>query len=293
MSRRFRISRWLVKPTGAAAVLRWLSRVARGAAVALLLVALALTTAFELGRDRLIDDAHLARPLDALAIVDRDGHALRHHLPDGIDTRWVALGDVDPDLVAAFLAAEDERFYEHAGIDGIALARALLGNVSGARLSGASTLTQQVVKLAYGRPHGLWDKPIEMARAIELESRMSKDEILEQYLNRVPMGNGIIGVARAAEVYFEHDVSDLSLSEAALLAGIPQAPSITEPRRHLSRALRRRGYVLDRLLEASAHRPPRSPRRERASRRSRARRPAPTAHPASSIGSCSRGLATR
>jgi penicillin-binding protein 1C len=217
--------------------------------IATTILVLGVVTAFEATRDTLIDDARLGRPLDAVAVVDREGRPLRHYLPDGVDTRWVTLDAVDADLIAAFIAAEDERFYEHGGIDGIAIARAFLGNLMGSRLSGASTLTQQVVKLAYGRPHGLWDKPIEMARAIELEARMSKDEILEQYLNRVPMGNGIVGVARAAEVYFGHDVSELSLAEAALLAGIPQAPSITEPRRHLARALRRRSYVLDRLLE--------------------------------------------
>ncbi len=250
MSRRFRLSR-LVQ-TRWRAMLDAALQVARVATVASLVGSLVLAIAFASSRETLIEDARFARPLGAVAVVDREGRALRHHLPDGVDTRWVALDDIDPDLVRAFLAAEDERFYEHGGIDPIAIGRALLGNLSGGRLSGASTLTQQVVKLVYGRPHGLWDKPIEMARAIELESRMSKDEILEQYLNRVPMGNGVVGVERAAEVYFGRDVSDLTLAEAALLAGIPQAPSITEPRRHLSRALARRGYVLDRMRELGA-----------------------------------------
>lgn len=246
--RRHRLSTAMLRsvPGRLRARLRW----ALGRSILLVVtLALACTTAFLLGHASLIEEARFARPLDATLIVDRHGRPLRRHLPEHVDTRWVSLEEISPALIDAFVAAEDERFFTHPGLDGVAMARALGGNLLGSRLSGASTLTQQVVKLVYGRPHGLWDKPLEMARALELELRMSKDEILEQYLNRVPMGNGIVGVGRAAEAYFGHGVDELTLSEAALLAGIPQAPSITEPRRHLARALRRRSYVLDRLEE--------------------------------------------
>lgn len=229
-------------------------RIGRGALGGLAGIGLALALAWVALPDATIDVLRFARPLDVVTVVDRDGRPLRVHRPGEVDARWATIDEISPALIDAFVAAEDQRFDEHHGLDGVAIARALWGNVSGERLSGASTITQQLVKLVYGRPHGLWDKPLEMARALELETRMSKDEILEQYLNRVPMGNGIVGVARAAEAYFGRDVSELTLAEAALLAAIPQAPSATEPRRHLDRALRRRGYVLDRLAATSPER---------------------------------------
>ena len=115
------------------------------------------------------------------------------------------------------------------------------------RRSGASTITQQVVKRVYGRPYGLFSKLMEIPRAAALERIFTKDEILEQYLNRVPFGDRIQGVERASEEYFGRPANAVTLSQAALLAGVPQAPSVTEPRRHLDRALRRRDYVLAHL----------------------------------------------
>lgn len=222
-------------------------RVAQALALALGLAA-ALALGFAAVRDSLIDEALFARPLDPVSVSDRHGIPLRHTLPGGVDRRWVTLDEAGDDVVRAFLAAEDARFYEHGAVDPTAVVRAVLVDlVPGGRVSGASTITQQVVKLVYGRPHGLYEKPLEVARAIELESRFTKDELLEQYLNRVPMGNGVVGVERAAQVYFGRPARELTLGEAAMLAGIPQAPSITEPRRHLPRARRRQGYVLDRL----------------------------------------------
>ena len=197
-----------------------------------------------------LDLGRFARPLDSVAVRDRTGALLRVYRPDGVDLRWVSLSEISPDVVDAFLAAEDARFREHSGVDGLATLRALGASVlPGRRMSGASTITQQLVKLVFGRPHGLSDKPLEIARALAIEDRFGKDEILEQYLNRVPMGNGVVGVARAAEAYFGRPVSELGLGEAALLAGIPQAPSAGEPRRHLARALARTEYVLSRLEE--------------------------------------------
>ncbi len=223
----------------------WALRAVLGGSLVLAAIA---SIAFATVRDSLIDEALFARPLDPVMVTDRDGIALRHTLPDSVDRRWVTLDDAGETLVSAFLAAEDARFYEHGAVDPLAMLRAVLVDVvPGGRMSGASTITQQVVKLVYGRPHGLYEKPLEVARAIELEHRFTKDEILEQYLNRVPMGNGIVGVERGAQAYFGRPARELSLGEAAMLAGIPQAPSITEPRRHLTRAHGRQSYVLDRL----------------------------------------------
>lgn len=197
-----------------------------------------------------LDRARFVRPDDACTIADRHGTALRHQRVDGFDRRWVELDAISPHLIDAVVAVEDQRFLEHGGIDPRALARAALTSWwPGRRLSGASTLTQQLVKAVYGRPGGLWDKPREMVRARRLEARFDKRWILEQYLNRLPYGDRIVGVARASEAYFGKPVSELSVSEAALIAGIPQAPSALDPRRHLSASLRRQRFVLARMRE--------------------------------------------
>src|SRR5262249_41362470 len=151
------------------------------------------------------------------------------------------------------IAAEDARFRAHGGVDARAVARAAVTNLNPwARRSGASTLTQQLVKLVYGRPLGLLSKPLEIARAVALERVLTKDQILEQYINRVPSGDRTQGVARASEEYFGHSVGSLSDAEAALLAAIPQAPSATEPRRHRARALARSAHVLARMVATGA-----------------------------------------
>ena len=201
--------------------------------------------------DGVVDLSRFDHPDDALVVLDRRGVPLRVLRAGGVDRRWVPLRAVSPRLIAAVLAVEDARFFSHRGVDLVAAARATLSVVGlRPRVSGGSTLTQQLVKRVYGRPRGLWSKPIEVLRAMALERRMSKDEILEQYLNRLPFGNGIEGVARASEAYFGHDVSTLTLGEAALLAGVPQAPSRFEPWRRREASLRRRAVVLRRMAAA-------------------------------------------
>jgi penicillin-binding protein 1C len=217
--------------------------------VALAGLAAAALAGFRLSPPTLwVDPARFTRPRDAFSITDRHGQVLRQARRDGVDRRWVELRDVSPRLVEAVLAVEDARFFEHSGVDVTAMARAGVKNLlPWTRRSGASTITQQLVKLTHGRPLGLLSKVGEIARAAALERIFTKEEILEQYLNRVPFGDRIEGVARASEEYFGHPVSSLSVAEAALLAGVPQAPSVTEPRRHLGRARSRRDHVLGRL----------------------------------------------
>jgi len=209
--------------------------------------------AFLAFHEHLVDEARFAIPDDALSIVDHTGRPLRHERPrssgERLDRRWVPLERIDRDVIDAAIAVEDQRFFAHGGVDPLATVRALGQDlVPGGRRSGASTITQQLVKLVYGRPHGPVSKGLEILRAIELEDRLTKDQILEQYLNRLPYGNGVEGIERAAEAYFGRPASELSLGEAALLAGLPQAPSRLDPRRHLGRALARREHVLSRML---------------------------------------------
>lgn len=229
-------------------MLRRLRVISSRAAAILAAAAVGFATVLWLSTD--VDRARFARPEDAVTVTDRSGTPLRHHRPDAHDRRWVALDEISPHLIDAVLAVEDDRFHEHAGVDARATGRALLSfALPGRRLSGGSTISQQVIKLVYGRPAGLWEKPREIVRAIQLERRFGKDWILEQYLNRLPYGDQVVGVARASELYFGVPASELSLGQAALLAGVPQAPSALDPRRHLDRALRRRRVVLARMRQ--------------------------------------------
>ncbi|GAB5541784.1 MAG: hypothetical protein SangKO_015440 [Sandaracinaceae bacterium] len=228
--------------------LRRLSRALLRLALALAVGAAALVA--YLATTTEVERARFERPRDAVTITDRHGTPLRHERSDGRDRRWVSLGQVSPHLVDAVLAVEDQRFHSHGGVDLRATARAGLSfALPGRRVSGASTITQQLIKLTHGRPDGLWDKPREILRAVMLERERDKDWILEQYLNRLPYGDQVVGVARASELYFGKPVSRLSVAEAALLAGIPQAPSALDPRRHLPAALRRRAVVLRRMRD--------------------------------------------
>lgn len=196
-----------------------------------------------------------ARPATSVVVTDRHGAPLRIVRPDGVDHTWVELAEVSPHFIRAVIAAEDARFETHEGVDLRATARAVLTPLlPGRRRSGASTIAQQVVKLTHPRDTRalVRSKLVEIVRAERLVAALGRARVLEEYANRLPFGNHIIGVERAAEVYFGKPASALTLAEAALLAGIPQAPSQTEPFRHIDRARRRRGYVLTRL-EAAGH----------------------------------------
>ncbi|MEI8258600.1 MAG: transglycosylase domain-containing protein, partial [Deltaproteobacteria bacterium] len=230
-------------------------RLARRALAALLVVlacglAVTCTIAGLVVRGGLVDPARLARPDDATRVVDRHDRALRQTRVDGVDRRWIALTDVPAVLVDAVIATEDASFRSHSGVDVPAVFRAVVTNLlPWRRRSGASTITEQLVKLTYGRRGPvLWAKTLEAARALALERTLTKDQILEQYLNRLPYGDGIEGVARASEAYFGCEPRALTLAQAALLAGIPQAPSANDPRRHPARARIRRDAVLARML---------------------------------------------
>ena len=169
--------------------------------------------AWQLAEPRLVDLRRFQQPADSLTVTDRDGAPLRHTRPDGLDRRWVPLDDVSPNFIAAMMAAEDRRFYHHHGVDWTATARAIAYACwPWAPRTGASTITQQTVKLVYGRPWGRFSKPMEILRALALENRMSKDEILENYVNRIPFGDQIVGIARASEAYFGKPPSELSVA---------------------------------------------------------------------------------
>ncbi|TNF25824.1 MAG: penicillin-binding protein 1C, partial [Deltaproteobacteria bacterium] len=235
-------------------VLRRIGRVAARVAVALSfgIIGLAVwVAAVPFPEDVLAPGA-----VTSTAIVDRDGRLLREVLSEGEGRgRWVPLAEISPHLVAATIHAEDKRFHDHHGVDGIAILRSLVANVrAGRAVTGASTLTQQVVKMTLhaGEPRDLGTKLMEAVWALRLEAAHTKDEILEQYLNRAPYGNQLYGVEAASWMYFGKPASRLSLAEAALLAGIPQSPSRQNPYRDLARATARQHRILDAMAERGA-----------------------------------------
>ena len=157
-----------------------------------------------------------------------------------------------PDLVKkAFVAAEDSRFYLHRGVDFLGIVRAFFKNIeAGTIVQGGSTITQQVTKSFLLTPERKYTRKIKEAiLAYRIEKRFSKDEILYLYLNQIYLGAGAYGVAAAAENYFNKPLGELDLSEAALLAGLPQAPSRYSPFRYPDRAKQRQQYVLSRMVE--------------------------------------------
>ena len=188
----------------------------------------------------------------SLVVRDRSGVALREYrAKDGMRARWVPLADLGDRVPKAIVAAEDLRFRHHPGIDPLAIVRAGGQAVFNRRVvSGASTLTQQLARTLVARPRTLRGKLGEMALALRIEASLSKDEILEQYANRVSFGPGLRGIEAASRFYFDKPARDLSLAEAAALAGMPRGPSLYDPRKRTDRLLKRRDTVLDRMLGA-------------------------------------------
>jgi len=187
----------------------------------------------------------------SLAVVDRNGALLRRlPLLGGGRAEWTPLGDIPPPLVTAIVAGEDRDFFSHRGVSLLSLLRAGLWNLRERRIAyGGSTLTMQLARLLRPRPRrSLLSKLAEILDALRLERLLSKQEILEQYLNRAYFGGGAFGAAAAAAHLFGKPLSGLSMSEATLLAVLPRAPSAYEPRRDLAKAVRRRHRVLEAMV---------------------------------------------
>ncbi|MDY4281069.1 MAG: penicillin-binding protein 1A [[Pasteurella] mairii] len=163
----------------------------------------------------------------------------------------VKLADVPKKLIEAVLATEDSRFYEHHGLDPIGIARAISVAISqGGASQGASTITQQLARNFFLTPEkNIIRKAKEAILAIEIENTLTKDEILELYLNKIYLGYRAYGVAAAAKTYFGKALNQLTLSEMAIIAGLPKAPSTMNPLYSLKRAEERRNVVLGRMLD--------------------------------------------
>jgi len=185
----------------------------------------------------------------SLKITDRHGIVLREVLSaEGGHSTWLSYDEIPETVIQAVLSAEDKRFFSHGGVDWLAFGRAMIQNLAARRIvSGASTITQQVIKNRFGLPRTVLGKVREMVLAIRLEHTLSKQEIFEQYINRVEFSNLAFGIEAAANVYFRKPASHLSLAESVFLAGLIQAPSRLNPYRELDRAKQRQQLLLERM----------------------------------------------
>jgi len=191
-------------------------------------------------------DVELQTPL---RIFSRDGRLMAQI---GEKRRTPASYDEIPEIVVnAFLAAEDDRFFEHPGFDYQGITRAVINLVlTGSRSQGGSTITQQLARVYFlTRERSFVRKAKELILAVQIESEFSKQEILTLYLNKIFLGQRAYGVGAAAEVYFGKSLGELNIAEAATIAGMPKAPSALNPVRDIERATERRAYVLRRMLE--------------------------------------------
>ena len=187
----------------------------------------------------------------ASVVLDRKGERFAEIFEENQRRTWMPLADIPDHVQKAFVAAEDKRFYQHSGVDERGLIRAFIANLAQSRRpQGGSTITQQVVKNLLVGDDLTYDRKIrEMIVATRVESALSKDELLELYLNSVYLGRGSWGVALAAKSYFGKSASELTVDEGALLAGLTKGPNFYSPDRHPQRARERLAYVVSRMLE--------------------------------------------
>jgi penicillin-binding protein 1A len=187
------------------------------------------------------------RPAAATRVYSDDGSLAGAFY---LERRYLtSLQEIPPVVRHAFVAAEDADFYSHHGIDLISIARAMVANLkAGSVVQGGSTITQQVVKALALSPERSYRRKLrEVMLSIRLERRLSKEEILALYLNQIYLGDGNYGIGAAARSYFGKEPQQLGIAEAALLAGLPQAPSRYSPTRNRQGALARQRYVLGRM----------------------------------------------
>jgi penicillin-binding protein 1A len=201
--------------------------------------------------DPRIDLYAVNRPL-AFTFLDTDGNEVGHR--GAIVGERLALDQMPKYLPAAFIAMEDRRFYSHNGIDPVGLARALLLDLKAHKaVAGGSTISQQTAKIVYTQQQRTMSRKLtELIDAAGLEKSLSKQQILQLYLNRIYLGSGAYGVDGAARVYFGTSARQLTLAQAAMLATLTRAPSVFSPRRDLLRAQQRASLVLDSMVDDGA-----------------------------------------
>ena len=237
---------------GAIAANRWARRLVRLLAWAALLAGLGLAAGWYLFARDLpsVDTLRTYEPALPTNIRGSDGAPIQSYARE----RRVELSynEYPPLLVKAFLAAEDKTFFEHHGVDYLGIVSALIDNLKPGhgRARGASTITQQVAKnLLIGNERSYSRKAKEAILAWRIEDALSKQQILELYLNQIALGRNAFGVEAASHAYFDKELPQLSLAQMAYLAILPKGPSLFDPIRHPDRALERRSYVLREMLD--------------------------------------------
>ncbi|WP_416221428.1 penicillin-binding protein 1A [Rhodoferax sp.] len=212
----------------------------------LAMVALALAMAFPNLPD--ISDLSDYRPKLPLRVFSADGDLIGEF---GEERRNLTpIKDIPKVMTHAILAIEDARFYEHGGVDYVGVVRAGLANVGRVKSQGASTITMQVARNVYLSSEKTFTRKIyEILLTFKLEHYLSKDQILEIYMNQIYLGNRAYGFAAASETYFGKALKDITIAEAAMLAGLPKAPSAYNPIVNPKRARSRQLYIIDRMLE--------------------------------------------
>ncbi|MBE7707023.1 MAG: PBP1A family penicillin-binding protein [Cyanobacteria bacterium SIG30] len=187
------------------------------------------------------------KPNPVTSIYSSDGKLLKTF--SSFKFEKVEIEDVPDDLKNAFIATEDKNFYHHEGYDLLGLVRSTIVNIMAGRAKqGASTITQQLARILFLSNEKTFDRKIrELILAHRIEKTISKNEILEMYLNAVYLGSGTYGVLSASKTYFDKELKDLTLAEKALIAGLPQAPSIYSPFKNPDKAIKRRNWVLKRM----------------------------------------------
>jgi penicillin-binding protein 1C len=232
------------KPSLRTRIKRWAGILAAGPVLAVLGFGL-LSWVFPFPKDRLIE----AQSTESALVLDQKGGIIAWRV-NQMDN-WqlpVSLDHISPWVIKATMATEDKRFRSHGGIDPLALVRAVGQNLNHRRrISGASTLTMQSIRLLWPRNRTYPAKCVEAFRALQLERLATKDQIMQLYLNLAPYGGNVVGIEAAAMRYFDKRVCDLTLGEAALLAGLPQNPAWFNPDKHLDKALARREYVMTQM----------------------------------------------
>jgi len=201
--------------------------------------------------DPAVDLYAVNRPL-AFTFLDVDGKEVGHR--GAVVGQRLKLEEMPAYLPAAFIAMEDRRFYYHNGIDPVGLTRALLLNLKAGRwVAGGSTISQQTAKIVYTQQERTMSRKLtELVNAAGLEKTLTKQQILQLYLNRIYLGSGAYGVDGAARTYFGTSARQLTLAQAAMLATLTRAPSVFSPRRDLLRAQQRASLVLDSMMDNGA-----------------------------------------
>ena len=228
-----------------------INQLIKGSIMLVIIFIIALFAAFvyayneiKLDLDKIVNYA----PATSSVILDHQGNKIAN-IMSGKHRLYAKFDEMPGYLIEALIAIEDTRFFEHSGVNPDAIIRAMVRNYkAGSRVEGGSTITQQLVKKVLLSPKKSYTRKLKEAiLSMKVENALTKEEILERYLNEIPFGNNYMGVKTASKGYYHKELDELTLKEAALLIGLPNAPSRFNPVRHLDRALKRANTILTRM----------------------------------------------